>query len=51
MLHLPDRVLTRDRHPADGIENFGGRVWRGHQVFTYCDGLASNFVLQILAQK
>ena len=46
MLDMADRVGRRDRHAADGVDDFGR-----HAYFTYCCGLASNFVLQIFAQK
>jgi hypothetical protein len=50
---LPDGVSRVDRHPTHGIDDaldrFCGRV--KVQDLTYWPGFASNFVLQIFAQK
>jgi hypothetical protein len=47
VLDVPDGVGHVDRHPTDGIED----LRRHGGYFTYCDGSASNFFLQIGAQK
>ena len=62
VLDMADRVGRRDRHAADRVDDLGfdpgsgrGLGRRGgsgrHAYFTYCCGLASNFVLQTFAQK
>ena len=59
MLDVADRVGRRIDMPqtgsmtsaSTGVFGEASRWWTTRRYFTYCCGLASNFVLQLFAQK